>query len=228
MPPPMIASSWRRPVILLVTLSYVLVVALSIVFFHARSNRLDSRIARELVAHLGPSWRSALFELSRPVIALALLGLLVIAALLSGRSDVAVLAIAGPSIALGITELVLKPLVGRHWLNSASLSFPSGHETGVASAAIVLLVASCQLRLRAWHRALTVAVLTTWVVLAAVGLVRRPVHYATDTIGAVALSAAVVLTIALVIDRAAAGRAWPRARWRWRRSPDRWGPRRRP
>src|SRR2546423_6344871 len=53
---------------------------------------------------------------------------LVLLCLARGRLRAAVLSATGPPIAGGLTELVLKPLIGRHI--GHALSSPSGHTTG--------------------------------------------------------------------------------------------------
>ena len=65
----------------------------------------------------------------------------VIAGAVAARSDLrrAIACLAGPSLAGVLTEFVLKPWVGSH--TGHLLSFPSGHTTGAAAlAAVVVLV----------------------------------------------------------------------------------------
>jgi membrane-associated phospholipid phosphatase len=207
---PLIEDRWRRPVAMVMVAAAVVTAALAVVAFHATTNRFDTWVFTEVVTHLGSAGRYALLDLSTPALAFGLLAGVAVIAGVTRRWDVAVLAVIGPSLALGMTELVLKPLIGRilgpHVLAGSTVgavtgSFPSGHETGVASAALVLLLGSSQTRLRAPARTSIGLVLALWVVLAAIGLVQNFYHYGTDTIGALGVSTVMVLASALAIDR---------------------------
>ncbi len=116
---------------------------------------------------------------------------------------------AGPSrpvVAAALTEYVVKPLVDRH-LNGY-LAYPSGHITGFAAVALTVVVLAARPIGRPLPRRLagTVAALAALLVVACgVGLVAQRYHYATDVVGGVCLSAAVVSVAALALD-AVAGR----------------------
>ena len=149
----------------------------------------------------------ALLGVTDPWMSTGLLAGVAVIALLARRWDVAVLAVVAPLLALGVTEWLLKPLIGRGIGPDVHLagaivrgSFPSGHETGVASTAAVLLVVAGQAALTRAARIAVAVVLAGWVVLAAVGLVINRWHYPTDTVGAVAVSTVVVFATALLID----------------------------
>jgi membrane-associated phospholipid phosphatase len=135
----------------------------------------------------------------KPVVAMT--AALVLACLLTRRWRGAVLAAVAVPAAAGITEFVLKPLIGRTL--TGDLSFPSGNETRVfalAAAFAVLLADPPRVRIRAVVR----LILALAVLLAAgavgVALVGLGHHYFTDTVGGAAVGVAVVLATALIID----------------------------
>ena len=111
-----------------------------------------------------------------------------------------VLTIGGTLAAVTISELILKPLVGR--LRYGHLSFPSGHSTAMAAVAIattILLIGaqrpgSITLRLVAGLVPVMVAACV------AVGLIAEHIHYATDTLAGSCVALATVLTAALFLD----------------------------
>jgi undecaprenyl-diphosphatase len=134
------------------------------------------------------------------------------------RWRAAVLALIAPPIAGGLTEIVLKPLIGRHI--GHSFSFPSGHSTGAfavaATAALVLL----QHGSKRMHLSVRVALAAVSLLLAggvAAALVGLGVHYTTDTIGGFCVALGVVIGLALLIDAVADRRlqlpAISRKRW---------------
>jgi membrane-associated phospholipid phosphatase len=205
-PPPLIRPHLRRYAVAAMACGAVLTGVLAAIVFHGSSTSFDARIGGALYRHLGPGWVGTLLGFSEPVISFVLLGVIVVLAGVHRRWDVVLLAVIGPSLALVITELALKPLVGRAIGSSVNRlhvigSYPSGHETGVTSTALVVLIACAQLRVPRRGRALLVTVLIAWAVVAALGLVRGFLHYTTDTIGALGVAAVAVLGTALAIDR---------------------------
>jgi hypothetical protein len=203
MPARLITDTWRRPLAWASVVAGLLVVALAVAV-HGSTTSFDTWMFRELYTHIGTGAAIALLDFSAPGLSIGLLCIVVVFAALLRRWDVAALAAIGPAVAIVLTKLVLKPLIGRPLVIgefSVRGVFPSGHETAVASTAFVLLIVACQLPMRPRARGVVAAVLAVWMLLAALGLVRNFWHYATDTIGAVCLSAAVVVGMALAIDR---------------------------
>ena len=113
-----------------------------------------------------------------------------------------------PILAIVLTEVVLKPIVGRSLTYDfagialpRSGAFPSGHETGLAVAdrrargADAARAAGGGLARRSSWCALAL-----WTAIGAVGLVANLYHYATDTIGGVLVAVAAVLGVALLVD----------------------------
>lgn len=220
---PLIAGRWRGPVVGVAFVGLVVLVALASVVYQGRSTSFDNWVFHRFYTAIGWSTAHFLLDLSTPTASIVVLALLVVAAGWRGRWNVAGLAVLGPLVAVGIAEFVAKPIVGRVLHPSAindrlPLSirsvYPSGHETTVAATAFVLLIVVCRLPIRRPLRATAVTVLVAWTIACAVGLIRNFWHYPTDTIGAVALAAAVVGPVALAIDRYGAGcaqllrRAW--------------------
>lgn len=163
--------------------------------------RFDLVVYDQLAAlgrHEGTLWRISLLG-SPLMLVLGTIGLTLIAVLLRRRSAVA-LALFGPSLAAIITELALKPLVGRTL--DDDLAMPSGHTTsvaGLASVAVVLLIASAGL-LSVRARALLAAGTALAVAAVAVSMVASQRHYATDTVAGVLVALTVVAVLALLID----------------------------
>lgn len=131
----------------------------------------------------------------------ALIVIIAVTCLVTGRVSGAVLAVVAVPVAIELTEHVLKPLTGRTKLGF--LSYPSGHATATFALAAVLAV----LMLNPPGRALT-AVLRLIVPAAAVALacvastamIGLGFHYFTDTIAGAAVGIGTVTATALVLD----------------------------
>src|SRR5581483_4594739 len=115
------------------------------------------------------------------------------------RRDVlgAATATVAPLLAVVLTELVAKPLIGRR-LSSAghSFAFPSGHVTGAAALAAVVVA----LAVREWGpRAAWLAVAAVFLPLGvSAGVVRAGFHYATDALGGIAMGFSAVLAVVVL------------------------------
>jgi undecaprenyl-diphosphatase len=149
----------------------------------------------------------------------ALFVLVVVGALLFRRWDVAVFAAVSPVLAIVLTEVVLKPIVGRYLTYEfaqialpRSGAFPSGHETGLASLTTELAILTLRAPIAAAWRALVVSALALWTAVGAIGLVANLYHYATDTVGGVGVAVATVLGVALLVDAVSARFSSPAAR----------------
>ncbi|HZQ86851.1 MAG TPA: phosphatase PAP2 family protein [Acidimicrobiales bacterium] len=109
----------------------------------------------------------------------------------------AAMATVAPLLAVVLTELVAKPLIGRR-LSSAghSFAFPSGHVTGAAALAAVVVA----LAVREWGaRAAWLAVLAVFLPLGvSAGVVRAGFHYATDALGGIAMGFSAVLAVVVL------------------------------
>ncbi|MFC0547133.1 phosphatase PAP2 family protein [Kutzneria chonburiensis] len=191
----------RRPAVGLVVLCAA-VVAVGAVLYHRerRAGALDNAVDDWLFTIFG-RFRVLLYQLLHvadlPIVG-TVLAVVVVTALLRARPDIAALAAIGPAVAIGLTEVVLKPLVQRRYNNW--LSYPSGHTVGMLSTctvlAVIVLGAGLTLALRVAVGVLLLAV-SVIVVLA---LLVYGFHYFTDTVAGVALSVGIVLLVALVVD----------------------------
>ncbi|QUQ69394.1 phosphatase PAP2 family protein [Kutzneria sp. CA-103260] len=192
----------RRSAVGLVVLS-VVVVAVGAALYHGqqRAGRLDDAVDDWLFTVFGQH-RVFLYQLLHvadlPVV-IAVLVVVLVAALMRGRPDIAALAAIGPLASIGLTEAVLKPLVHRRY--NFFLSYPSGHTVGTASECAVLGVillgaTGLTLALRVAMGVLLLVVCAT-VMLA---LIVDDFHYFTDTVAGASLSVGVVALTALAVD----------------------------
>lgn len=192
-----------RPAVGLVVLSAV-VVAVGAVLYHGqrRGGGLDNAVDDWLFTVFG-RYRVFLYELLHvadlPVV-VAVLAVIVTAALLRGRPEIAALAAIAPLTAILLTEVVLKPLVQR-WYN-LGLSYPSGHTGGTVSECAVLGV----ILLGATGLPLALRVVIGVLLLVVCGIVMLALivddfHYFTDTVAGTFLSVGVVVLTALAVDR---------------------------
>ncbi|MBV9252673.1 MAG: phosphatase PAP2 family protein [Actinobacteria bacterium] len=106
-------------------------------------------------------------------------------------------ALVAPLLAVVLTELVAKPLIGRR-LSSAghSFAFPSGHVTGAAALAALIMA----LAVREWgRRAVWLAVPAVLLPLGvSAGVVRAGFHYPTDALGGIAMGFSAVLAVVVL------------------------------
>ncbi|MFG1645740.1 phosphatase PAP2 family protein [Amycolatopsis sp. NPDC049252] len=139
--------------------------------------------AAAAVARLGPGAARVLVLPTEPYVVFALGVTAVFLCLRAGRRVEAVLALAGPLLAILLNTWLLKPVYDR-WKND-TLVYPSGHTVGLVSVLTVLVLVTR----RAW-----VAVLSALALLAAAaGLVGMGYHYLTDVVGGTLFAVAVVL-----------------------------------
>ncbi len=167
----------------------------------AGSGILDSiRAPRQLVLDFGRFPPATLFPrfVAYGSILFAAALVLVLVAVAVRRHDpwAALLSLLAPIGAVTLVDMLAKPLVGRY--HGAALAFPSGHATGAAATATLILVLLN--RWYGWRVALcwmpAVALLPLAV---GTGVVRLGWHYPTDVIGGVAFGAAVVVALAAAI-----------------------------
>jgi membrane-associated phospholipid phosphatase len=171
---------------------------------------IDRAIDPRLIDLLGRHHQLAedLVKLGSPVSVAALTVLGVVVLLCLRRPRGAVLAALAAPVASAITEWVLKPIVER--TRGGSLSYPSGHTTGIFAVAVViamLVLDRTPPRPRAAvGAAIAVVALATATAVAAASIAVGD-HYATDTIGGACVAVATVLLVSLVIDAVADARA---------------------
>jgi membrane-associated phospholipid phosphatase len=146
---------------------------------------------------------------------------LVLACVVARRPSGAILAAVATPAASALTELVLKPLVGRTM--GSALSLPSGHATtsfALAGTCAVLLLDPPGHRLPGAVR----LVLASLALLAATAMVARGAHYFTDVVAGAAVGTGMVLACALIHDRLGPDRSGPDRLGPDRLGPDRLGP----
>ena len=201
---PLLGASGRYWAGWLIACCAVLVAVLGVLFAHqTTADGFDHAIDSPVISGIGGHYR-LLPWLAAPgttVPAAALSGAILIACLLAGRLNGAVLAAAAVPVSTSLDEGLLKPLIHRTYLGG--LSYPSGHTTtmfALAATITVLLVIPPQpARTRVPRLLLTAAayVLAAVVVTAVIGL---RWHYFTDTVAGAAVGIGTVCGLALILD----------------------------
>ena len=158
---------------------------------------IDTKVRAGLDGH--PRLLAVLVWPGKPVPATAIAAALALACILRRRyGEAAFVAISVPAAA-ALTELVLKPLIGR---TSWGDPFPSGHVTSVVAlaTALTVLLASGPTPV---HRLLRFVLACTAYLIAAavaVGVIGANMHHFTDTVGGAAIGTGTVLLTALILD----------------------------
>jgi undecaprenyl-diphosphatase len=152
-------------------------------------------------AHVGFGTALWFADLGSEAVVSLLMAAAVFACVALGSARGAVLAVAGPLLAAGLTEFVLKPAVDRRMYGY--YAFPSGHTAGFGSVMVVVVIvllgpARGVIRTRVRRGVITAALMLA--VCCMLGLIAARFHYATDVVGGLSLVLASVITAALVID----------------------------
>jgi len=205
--PPEFLAQVRRPAVVVAAVSALVMIALGVRYAGESSGRWLDETALALLRSELPVRRGALrpvIELMDPVPLVVIIVLLATVCLVLGRRRLAVLAVVGPALT-GVATTVLKEIVGR--TKNGDLAYPSGHggaATAVALVAGLLLVSV--IRLRLWAAVGLVAGLTVLVGGGmAVVMTLTNYHYLTDTLGGFCAAVAVVLGLALLLERGTRG-----------------------
>jgi membrane-associated phospholipid phosphatase len=206
----------RRPALAVVVAAAFLAAALGVRYAgEAYPRWLDKTslaLARDRLSVLREPAR-LLIGLFDPVPLTVLIVVLTAVCAALGRWRLAVLAVAGP-VLTGVLTTALKPVVER--TKEGDLAYPSGHMgSAVALALVVALLIVSLAGLRRWA-AVAVLVAVPAAVGAAVGLAMTVTdyHYLTDAVGGSCVAVAVVLSVAVLVDR------WPPRRRRTGMDPD--------
>jgi undecaprenyl-diphosphatase len=207
---PLLAATARPWAAALLACCAILVAVLGVLFAHqAAAGSLDRAVDSPIITWLGGDQRLALW-LAAPgssIPATVLCAAIVLACLVTGRANGAVLAALALPAAVGLDDALLKHLVHRTYLGL--LAYPSGHTTAIfalaATTAVVLLGPLRPPRARLL-RVLVFAITCVLGVLVAVGVIGLQWHYFTDTVGGAAVGIAAVCGLALVLDLPAARR----------------------
>lgn len=199
--PPLPAAARRLAVAIVVVC--VLVIAVQGVWLRhgMETGWLDAAFDAKVRASLGghPLLLAVLVWPGGPVPVTAMAAALVLAGIRGGRyAEAALVAISVP-LATVITELVLKPLIGRtSWGNP----FPSGHVTSAVALATALTVLLARTPARVPRLLRLVLACTAFLMAAAVavGVIGANMHHFTDTVGGAAVGTGTVLLAALILD----------------------------
>ncbi len=201
---PLLAASARPWAGALLACCAVLVAVLGVLFAHqASADRLDHAVDSRVIAWLG-GHRGLLLWLAAPgslIPAAVLCAVIVGACLLTGRLNGAVLAAAAIPVAVGLDEVLLKPLVDRtYWGN---VVYPSGHTTAVftlAATVTVLLLPPPRPAKAAALRVLIPVAACALGVIVAIAVIGLQWHYFTDTVAGAAVAIGTVCGLALLLD----------------------------
>jgi membrane-associated phospholipid phosphatase len=177
----------------------ILVVVLGVLFAHqATADKFDHAVDSPVITWFGSHQHLALW-LAFPgtlIPAVVLSAAMVIGCLLTGRLAGAVLAAVAVPVAIGLNEVLLKPLVHRTYLGQ--ITYPSGHTatTFALAATVTLLLLGTRRPLRILIPAVAF-VLGCVVAIAVIGL---RWHYFTETVAGAAVGIGTVCGLALVLD----------------------------
>jgi membrane-associated phospholipid phosphatase len=199
---PLLAKPARVPALAAIGLA---ITALTVMSIRYADQDMPGRVDRFLDALIRDHFPAepamqALAGLGNPAPAAVLVLTVAAAAAAAQRWSGALLAIIGTSAAVALTELFLKPLIGR--LRFGHLTFPSGHTTAVGAVAVaaVILIGGAR-----WPRSRTLRVVgclgaITLAAGVALSLVALRIHYATDTLAGSCVAVVTVLAVAFILD----------------------------
>jgi undecaprenyl-diphosphatase len=194
----------------------ILVAVFGVIFAHqTTADRFDHAIDSPIITWLGghPGLAARLAAPGSQLPAVALSAVIVIACLLTGRLDRALLAAAAVPAAVGLNDGLCKPLFHRTYLGA--LSYPSGHTAtmfALAATVVILLYAPPRLvKARAFRIVIPAAACVLGIVVA-VGVIGLRWHYFTDTVAGAALGIGTVCGLALLLDLSAVRRWLARGR----------------
>jgi membrane-associated phospholipid phosphatase len=200
---PLLSASARSRAGVLLASCVILVTVLGALFAHqATADWLDRIVDSPIITLLGHRGLTVwLIAPGGPVPAGALTAAIVVACLLAGRLNGALLAVAAVPAAVGLNDGMFKPLVHRTYLGV--LTFPSGHTATIfalaATVGVLLLYPPQPARAGALRVLITVAacVLGGVVIIGVIGL---RFHYFTDTVAGAAVGIGTVCGLALLLD----------------------------
>jgi len=210
---PLLAASARWRAVALLASCAILVAVLGALFAHqVMADWLDRVVDSPIVAWLDRRQGLAVW-LAAPgslIPAGALAAAIIVACLLAGRLNGAVLATAAIPAAVGLNDGVLKPLVHRTYLGA--LTYPSGHTATIFALAAtvgVLLLYPPQPASAPVLRALIPVAACVLGGMVAIGVIGLRFHYFTDTVAGAAVGIGTVCGLALLLDLPAV--SWPLA-----------------
>jgi membrane-associated phospholipid phosphatase len=201
---PLLAASARPRAGILLAACAVFVAVLGTVFAgqstaDAFDRAVDAPVITLFGGHRGLALWLAFPGTTIPAVVLSVV--IAVACLLTGRIRGAVLAIAAVPVAVGLCEVLIKPLVHRTYIGQ--VVYPSGHTATIfalAATITVLLLASPRPVVARPLRVLILAVAYLAAVAVVVGVIAVRFHYFTDTVAGAAVGTGTVCGLALVLD----------------------------
>ena len=200
---PLLTASARRWAGVLLACCSILVAVLGVVFAHqAKADWFDHAADSPIIAWLSPHQGLAIW-LAAPgskIPAAALSAAIVVACLLTGRLNGAILAAAAVPAADGLVEALIKPLVHRTYLGA--VDYPSGHTTAMVTLAATVTVLLIPPRPAKAGVLRVLVVAAAWVLgaVVAIALIGLQWHYFTDTAAGAAVGIGTVCGLALILD----------------------------
>jgi membrane-associated phospholipid phosphatase len=182
----------------------IFVAALGALFARQRTpdpfdRAVDSPLITWFAGHHGPALWLAFPGTTKPAVVLSVV--IAAACLLAGRLAGALLAVAAVPVAVGLCELLIKPLVHRTYIGQ--VVYPSGHVAAISALAAtvtVLLLAGPRPVLARPLRVFVLILAYLAVAAVVVGVIAVRFHYFTDTVAGVAVGAGAVCGLALILD----------------------------
>jgi membrane-associated phospholipid phosphatase len=200
---PLLLSAAARPAAVATVVACLLVIAVQAVWIRhgMETGWLDTTVDAKVQAALGGHHLllAVLVWPGEPVPAIAVAAALVLVCALLRRYRQAALVAVSVPVAVALTELVLKPVIGR---TSWGAPFPSGHVAAAAALATVLTVLLARTATRVAPVLGAALGITALLVTAAVavGVIGAGLHHFSDTVGGTAVGIGTVLVTALVLD----------------------------
>ena len=210
-PRPLLAAGHRRAAAVVIAVCVAVVAAFAIRYAgHTQAGPFDASVDRWFQSQLGPTSPvlTALTWLGDPLLVTSITALIALGCAWARWWRGVALAVLAVPAASGLTEGILKPLIGR--TIGGWLSLPSGHTTAVFAmatlGAVLLASTSARPTQAPARRARRLVILAAYVLATAVAvaMVAQGFHYFTDTIPGVGVGVGTVLLVALLIDAVAA------------------------
>ena len=201
---PLLAGSARPRAGILLAGCAVLVAVLGVLFaHHSTADRFDHAVDSPVITGFAGHPNLALWLASpgTTIPAIVLSVILAVACLITGWLRGAVLAVAAVPVAVGLCEVLIKPLVHRTYIGQ--VVYPSGHVATIfalAATVTVLVLASPRPVMPRWLRILILAVAYLAAVAVVIGVIAVRFHYFTDTVAGAAVGIGTVCGLALVLD----------------------------
>ena len=201
---PLLAAPVRRWAGTLLACCAILVAVLGVLFAHQdQADWLDRAVDTPIITWFSghPDLAVRLASPGSLIPAAVLSAAIVIACLLTGRLNGAVLAALAVPVAVGLDESLLKPLFHRTYLGN--LVYPSGHTTAMfavaATVTVLLLVPPQPAKAKVLRIAIPAAACALGCVVA-VAVIGLRWHYFTDTVAGAAVGIGAVCGLALILD----------------------------